>query len=244
MSKVVDRVDWGFVEVVMEKLGFHEKWICLVMHCITTISYSVLINGVAHGCIVPTRGLHQGDSLSPYLFLLCAEGLSTLINETARNQALHGISICRGCPRVTHLLFANDNLLFCLVNGQERMKLIEILDLYEAAFGQMINTDKSSVFFSQNTPQATKDEVMHILGPMQDTRHTKYLGLPSLIGKSKTQVFAEIKEGVGKKLSGWKEKILFVGGKGYCMLVLFLRLNMEDCKVREVTTGRTGRYYK
>ena len=77
----------------------------------------------------------------------------------------------------------------------------------------MINTDKSSIYFSQNTLQATKDEVLHFLGPMQDTRHIKYLGLPSLIGRSKTQIFAEIKERVGKKLSGWKEKILSMGGK-------------------------------
>ena len=77
----------------------------------------------------------------------------------------------------------------------------------------MINTDKSSIFFSQNTSQATQDEVLHLLSPMQDTRHTKYLSLPSLIGKSKTQIFAEIKERVGKKLLGWKEKIISIGGK-------------------------------
>ena len=58
-----------------------------------------------------------------------------------------------------------------------------------------------------------KEEVMDILGPMQHTRHGKYLGLPTLIGKSKKQVFAEIKEKVGKKLSRWKEKMLSMGGK-------------------------------
>ena len=52
---------------------------------------------------------------------------------------------------------------------------------------------------------------MHILGPMQDSRHSKYLGLPSIIGKSKTQVFAEIKERVAKKLVGWKGKLLSIG---------------------------------
>ena len=75
--------------------------------------------------------------------------------------------------------------------------------------------DKSFVFFSHNTLSSMKDDVMDILGPMQHTRHGKYPGLPSLIGKSKNQVFAKIKEKVGKKLSGWKEKMLSMGGKKF-----------------------------
>ena len=106
MSKAFDRVEWGFIQGVMEKLGFSSRWINLVMKCITSISYSVIINGATCGNIVPTRGLRQGDPLSPTLFLICTEGLSALINEAARNLRLTGISICRGCPRVTHLLFA------------------------------------------------------------------------------------------------------------------------------------------
>ena len=91
--------------------------------------------------------------------------------------------------------------------------MVEILKQYEAASGQQVNTDKSSVFFSHNTSFTMKEEVMDILGHMQHTRHGKYLGLPSLIGKSKKQVFVEIKEKVGNKLSGWKEKMLSMGGK-------------------------------
>ena len=135
MSKAFDRVEWGFVEAVMEKLGFHEKWINLIMHCITIVSYSMITNGVTHGCIVPSRGLRQGNPLSPYLFVLCVKGLSALINEAARNQALHGISISCGSPRVTHLLFADDSLLFCQANGQECRKLIKILVLYGEVSG-------------------------------------------------------------------------------------------------------------
>ena len=78
---------------------------------------------------------------------------------------------------------------------------------------QKINANKSSVFFSQNTTPDIRNEVLDILGPMQDSRHDKYLDLPSIIGRSKNQVIAEIKEKVGKKLSGWKEKMLSMGGK-------------------------------
>ena len=78
---------------------------------------------------------------------------------------------------------------------------------------QKINANKSSVFFSQNTSPDIRNEVLDILGPMQDSRHDKYLGLPSIIGRSKNQVIAEIKEKVGKKLSSWKDKMLSMGGK-------------------------------
>ena len=185
----------------MEKLGFVDKWIDLIMNCVSSVSYSMLINGDAYGNISPSRGIRQGDPLSPCLFLLCAEGFSALIHEAARNQQINGISIRRGCPLITHLFFADDNLLFCKAKVQECHALVSILNKYKEALGLKINTDKSSVFFSPNTPQDLKESILDILGPKQDSRHNKYLGLPSIIGKSKTQVFAEVKDRVAKKLA-------------------------------------------
>ena len=192
-------------------MGFSTRWNNLIMNCINSVSYSILINGVAYGNIKPTCGIQQGDPLSSSLFLLCAEGLSAVIHEATQNQNLTGISIARGCPRVTHLFFADDSILFCKANPEECQELKLILRRYEEASGQKINTDKYSVFFSPR--QDIKDEIFNILGPMQHSKHTKYLGLPSFIGRSKTQVFSVLKERIGQKLAGWKGKLLSMGGK-------------------------------
>ena len=97
------------------------------MHCITTISYSILINGIAYSNIIPTRGLLEGDPISPYIFLLCVDGFSFLISNAARNQKISGVSICRGSPKITHLFFADDSLLFHKANSRECQNLIDIL---------------------------------------------------------------------------------------------------------------------
>ena len=156
MSKAFDRVEQGFIKRVMEKLGFSSKWINLVMRCISSVSYLVIVNGAACGNIIPTRGLRQGDPLSSTLFLICTKGLSAFIHRAAKNQCLICISIYKGCPRVTHLLFADDSILFCKASVEESRVLKNILQKYEDASGQKINIDKSSIFFNPNTSQEAK----------------------------------------------------------------------------------------
>ena len=78
MSKDYDRVEWLFMMKIMERMGFHSKWRGWIYECISTISFSIMVNGELRDNIVPTRGSRQGDPLSPYLFLLCSEGLNGL----------------------------------------------------------------------------------------------------------------------------------------------------------------------
>ena len=83
----------------------------MVMNCVTSVTYSIHINGVPRGCITPSRGLLQGDPLSLYLFLLCAKSLSALVHRASKAGTLRGLQICKQSPHVTHLFFADDSLL-------------------------------------------------------------------------------------------------------------------------------------
>ena len=109
----------------MVKLGFPEEWIDRVMSCVTTPSFSVRINGKAYGNIIPSRGLCQGDPLSPYLLLLCAEGFTSLLSKAEAEGRLHGVQICRRAPSISNLLFANDSLIFCQANQEEVLLISE-----------------------------------------------------------------------------------------------------------------------
>ena len=105
MSKVYDRVELNYLQKLMEKMGFCSRWISLIMERVCTVSYSILVNGDPKGLINPTQGIRRGDPLSPFLFLLCMEGLHGLITKAARAKEINGFSICKRGPKLTHLLF-------------------------------------------------------------------------------------------------------------------------------------------
>ena len=144
---------------------------------------------------------------------MCAEGFSSLLKEAEDNHLIHGVSVCCGGPRVTHLFFADDNILFYRANNTDCQLLLNIFETYEKASGQKINMDKSSIHFSRNTSMPRQSEIKAKFTEMRDAHPNKYLGLPTIIGRSKSEVFKEIKVRLIRKLSGWKEKLLSYGGR-------------------------------
>lgn len=124
MSKAYDRVEWSFLETLLENMGFDHKWVRWVMSCITTVSYTILLNGQTHGLIKPECGIRQGDPLSPFLFILCAEALAHVLNMAKKNWKLQGIKLSKNGPAVHHLLFADDSLLMCRADTEESLTLM------------------------------------------------------------------------------------------------------------------------
>ena len=135
ISKAYDRIDWDYLRDIMVQMGFSSRWVSWIMMCVETVDYSVLFNGASVGPIVPGRGLRQGDPLSPYLFIICAEGLSSLIREAERRNEIRGAMICTGAPIISHLLFADDCFLFFKACESEAIVMKNILATYEAASG-------------------------------------------------------------------------------------------------------------
>ena len=192
----------------MIRMGFHEKWVRWIMKCLSTVKYAVLFNGTPTDSFSPSRGIRQGDPLSPYLFLLCAEGLTALLHKAELDYSLRGVAVCRNGPKVTHLMFADDYLLFYRASTEECQVVMNILSQYEEASGQKLNSDKTSIFNSSNTPPDTRIAIGNLLGAPNSNSIERYLGLPTFLGRSKIKAFEDLLAKVWKKLQGWKEKLL------------------------------------
>ena len=161
MRKAYDRVEWAYLEAMMLKLGFNSTWVGLVMRMVYTVSFSVLFNGVPSESFSPSRGIRLGDPISPYLFLLAAEGLSCLLKSRSllQSSSLQGLKVARTAQAVNHLLFADDSMLFVKASAEGAGEIEQVLNIYCQASGQRINLDKSSVYFSKGCPESIRNEI-------------------------------------------------------------------------------------
>lgn len=198
------------------------------MYCVSFAFFYlfILVNGEPKGPIYPNRGLRQGDHLSPCLFLLCTEGLVCLLKRAALDKSLEGIRVCMGAPQVNHLLFVDDNLIFCKAKRCSSTWLLEILNVYAIALEQCINTEKTTMVISRNVKNETQDKIKSIWGCTTWQQYEKYLSFPPIVGISKKKAFVEIKSKVGKCLQSWKGRLLSQGVKEVLIKAVVLAISM------------------
>lgn len=213
MSKAYNRLEWGFIELVLRRFGFHEKWTGMIMQCVSSVSFAFLVNGTTKGRVTPSKGIRQGDLLSPYLFILCSEVLSGLCLKAQREGKLQGIGVATECPRVNHLLFVDDTMFLFQTNRKCIEALKEILKLYEQASRQKINKEKSAITFSKTAPESLKDRVKNGLEITMEGGAGKYLGLPEHFGRKKKDLFTGIVDRIRQKAIGWSSKLISTAGK-------------------------------
>ncbi|KAA3465211.1 reverse transcriptase [Gossypium australe] len=213
MSKAYDRVEWNFVEEIMKKLGFDPEWVALLMKCVTTVSYSVVLNGNNGKIFSPSRGLRQGDPLSPFLFLFCGEGLSSLMKLGIRDKLLRGVKASRSGHQISHLLFVDDCILFGEATERGAVGLKRILYEYKICSGQRVNFSKSAIFFSTNSEEEVRRTIIRVLGVRSSNDPERYLGLPNKVGRKKKATFQILKDRLRQRIDNWSIKYLSQGGK-------------------------------
>ncbi|KAK9988622.1 hypothetical protein SO802_028861 [Lithocarpus litseifolius] len=150
MEKAYDRLEWCFLEKVLRAFGFPSIWIQWVMQCVTTASFSILINGSPFSFFKPNRGVRQGDPLSPFLFVLATEVLARLIEREVSNNKIIGYKLAPGLMPISHLQFADDLFLFTQANEENIESIKACLETFARWSGHKVNLLKSVIIFSKN----------------------------------------------------------------------------------------------
>ncbi|XP_062094300.1 uncharacterized protein LOC133800357 [Humulus lupulus] len=245
MSKAYDRVEWGFLHAMLKKMGFSDHWIKIVMRCVSSVSYKIISGCHELGPIIPSRGLRQGDPLSPYLFIICAEGFSALITDYVRRGKVQACKVARGAPKVSHMFFADDSYLYCKATESAANNVMELLGYFQLASGQQVNLSKSSVFFSTNTRADVRNKICDMLKVSEAGESCTYLGLPNILGRNKNSILGFLKEKMRKKIQSWEGKFLSKAGNGttYVQLLVevFLKKQPSIFESKEIVSAGARR---
>lgn len=197
---------------MMEALGFPGEFWNRIAEGITTVTYSVLINGASTGFFQPQRGLQQGDPKSPFLFLICVEGFSTLLWKRGEQGVLHGMLVVPRGMSLSHLFFADDAIIFCRAEEEEVREVMDVLQCYAEASGQVINREKSSLYFGAQCLGNLRKALTICTNITGKEEFGKYLGIKANFGSSKKAVFEGVREALEERINGWAKQFLFPEG--------------------------------
>jgi hypothetical protein len=146
--KAYDYLKWKFISTILCMLGFDQKFVNLIHKCISTINFTLLLNGCKSGSFSPSRGVRQGDPLSPYLYILCSEILARMINREVAAGSIKGVKVETNAPSISMFSHTNDVLLFCGTKISEISNLMKCVDKFCDWLGLSINQEKTNIFTS------------------------------------------------------------------------------------------------
>ena len=175
------------------------------MSCVTSGSYSILVNGVPSEPFATSRGLHEGDPISPYLFIILVEGLGYFLKLRAHQGIIDGWTWGVGLPPLSHLQFVDDTSFMGQAHLQEATSFRYALDVYLAALGQKVNEKKSSIFFF-NTPRAIQQRIDAILRFQIMSLPFVYLGIPLTVGRHPRSSWQVSLDKLWQKVHHWTHR--------------------------------------
>nr|XP_027124272.1 uncharacterized protein LOC113740964 [Coffea arabica] len=213
MTKAYDRMSWWHIISMLRAFGFGESLIDLVWRLISNVWFSIIINGKSHGYFKSSRGLRQGDPLSPVLFIIGSEMLSRGLNALALQQGFIGFKVPPGCPVVTHLTFADDVLIIANGSTAALKRVMQVLEAYQLSSGQLVNAHKSGYLIHEALPPARRRVIERVTHFSRQWFRIHYLGFPLYTGRSKTVFFGEVCQAVLARIMSWKARLIFHGGR-------------------------------
>ena len=213
LEKAYDRLEWHFIRDILLLFNFPASLIKLILSCVSSSSISVLFNGGKLEEFQPSRGIRQGDPLSPYLFILCMELLGFLIHEKCEANLWTPLKVARGGPAFSHLFFADDLVLFAKADRKNCCHIRDVLDTFCDLSGQKVNLMKSKVYFSPNVKVDARTDLCLVLGFNSTPNLGRYLGFPIHQPRSSSHEFDFLLDRVQGKLAGWKANMLSMAGR-------------------------------
>jgi hypothetical protein len=214
LEKAYDHVNWKFLLYVLRRCGFSARWIRWISFCISSVRFSILVNGSPCGFFSSSRGLRQGDPLSPLLFVIVMEAFSWMMDRAVEGGLLSSFLVGdRGISTLMmpHLLFANDTLIFSAAEHDQILNLRYVLTWFEAITGLRINLGKSELVLVGDVLDV--EGLADILGCKTASLPMQYLRLPLGAKFKSKDIWNPVLEKVERRLAGWKILYLSKGGK-------------------------------
>lgn len=211
-DKAFDFINWEYIDSVLEQMGFGCRWRKWIHGCLSSSRASVLVNGSPTKEFDISKGVRQGDPLSPFLFIIAMEGINVAMAEAKEKGFFSGIHIPNNGPNISHLLYADDALFIGEWSRPNLKNLARILRCFHVTSGLKVNFNKSQVF-GINVQQDEVNIWANILGCGAGTLPFKYLGVPVGANMNLSRNWKPITDRFKSKLSTWKSRNLSFGGK-------------------------------
>lgn len=229
IQKAYDSVEWIFLEQLLSELGFPWRYIKWIMECVTTVTYSFNVNGEVTVPFAARKGLRQGDSISPYLFVVCMEYLSRCLMSLHENRLYHYHPRCKRL-KITHVCFADDLLMFARGDVDSVQQLLRVFGKFGAASGLHANHLKSSIYFG-GVKQDVRQEILEISGMCEGNLPFRYLGIPLSTKKISVVQWQPLLQKILAKVTCWTARYLSYAGRLQLIKSVLFGMQTYWCQV-------------
>lgn len=190
LSKAYDKLSWEFIQRIFEEIELPLKMTNIIMHGVTSVETNIKQNGTSFEFFRPSRGIRQGDLVCPYIFVLCTDKLLHLIMQAVDKGDWRTIKAGKYGSVVSHLMFADDLLLFGEATTRQMQSVKSILNKFCNMSGEQVRHKKTIIFLSKNANRRTMEQLVHMSGFKETTFFGKYIGV-LLTGKALKRGYCE-----------------------------------------------------